>query len=139
MNPKNKLTPLHIVEVITGCGGLASAFEHKPLPVFVVTRHGRSKKCFSRETAIRRLAHFMTQKVFDRAGANTHEGGYQKEENGIIHFSRGELTLTYWQAHFRCEKRIRKLLAKKRGIAKWQAEWDKWKGQHDELMKRRPY
>ncbi|MGO3396461.1 MAG: hypothetical protein ACTINL_08165 [Serratia proteamaculans] len=104
-----------------------------------MTRHGRSKKFFSREPAIRRLAHFMVQKTFDRAGIPTHEGGYQKEEGGIIHFNRGEITLDYWQAHHRCERRIRKLLARKRDKEKWQREYDDWASKHDELMKRRPF
>lgn len=108
-----------------------SAFQLKPLPVYVVTRHGRSKKCFSRETAISRLCHFMVQKTFDRAGIPTHEGGHQ--------INRGEITLDYWQAHHRCERRIRKLLARKREKEKWQREYDDWASKHDELMKRRPF
>lgn len=119
--------------------GIDDAFQLKQQPVYVVTRHGRSKKSFSRETAIRRLAHFMVQKTFDRAGVPTHEGGYQKEEDGITHFHRGEITLGYWQAHHRCERRIRKLLARKREKEKWQREYDEWASKHDDLMKRRPY
>ncbi|BEL77655.1 hypothetical protein SM12BL1_39580 [Serratia marcescens] len=122
-----------------GSIGIDNAFQLKQQPVYVVTRHGRSKKSFSRETAIRRLAHFMVQKTFDRAGVPTHEGGYQKEEGGVIHFHRGEITLGYWQAHHRCERRIRKLLARKRDKEKWQREYDEWVSKHDDLMKRRPY
>lgn len=122
-----------------GIIGIEDAFQLKQQPVYVVTRHGRSKKSFSRETAIRRLAHFMVQKTFDRAGVPTHEGGYQKEEGGVIHFHRGEITLGYWQAHHRCERRIRKLLARKREKEKWQREYDEWASKHDDLMKRRPY
>ncbi|MDS0778203.1 MULTISPECIES: hypothetical protein [Serratia] len=122
-----------------GSIGIDDAFQLKQQPVYVVTRHGRSKKSFSRETAIRRLAHFMVQKTFDRAGVPTHEGGYQKEEGGVIHFHRGEITLGYWQAHHRCERRIRKLLARKRDKEKWKREYDEWASKHDDLMKRRPY
>ncbi|MBN5232231.1 hypothetical protein JY446_23130 [Serratia marcescens] len=122
-----------------GSIGIDDAFQFKQQPVYVVTRHGRSKKSFSREAAIRRLAHFMVQKTFDRAGVPTHEGGYQKEEGGVIHFHRGEITLGYWQAHHRCERRIRKLLARKRDKEKWQREYDEWASKHDDLMKRRPY
>ncbi|HFD7737995.1 TPA: hypothetical protein ACF54C_001735 [Serratia marcescens] len=122
-----------------GSIGIDDAFQLKQQPVYVVTRHGRSKKSFSRETAIRRLAHFMVQKTFDRAGVPTHEGGYQKEEGGVIHFHRGEITLGYWQAHHRCERRIRKLLARKRDKEKWQREYDEWAAKHNDLMKRRPY
>lgn len=122
-----------------GSIGIDDAFQLKQQPVYVVTRHGRSKKSFSRETAIRSLAHFMVQKTFDRAGVPTHEGGYQKEEGGVIHFHRGEITLGYWQAHHRCERRIRKLLARKREKEKWQREYGEWASKHDDLMKRRPY
>ncbi|OPJ96304.1 hypothetical protein [Serratia marcescens] len=122
-----------------GSIGIDDAFQLKQQPIYVVTRHGRSKKSFSRETAIRRLAHFMVQKTFDRAGVPTHEGGYQKEEGGVIHIHRGEITLGYWQAHHRCERRIRKLLARKREKEKWQREYDEWAAKHDDLMKRRPY
>ncbi|HEN3243059.1 TPA: hypothetical protein ACGPOD_004647, partial [Yersinia enterocolitica] len=39
-------------------GGIEIAFQLRPEPVYFVMRHGRRKKCFSRETAISRLAHF---------------------------------------------------------------------------------
>ncbi|WP_129543397.1 hypothetical protein [Serratia sp. 1D1416] len=115
------------------------AFALKSVPVYVVTRHGRTKKLFSRSAAISNLAHFMAQKTFDRAGISTHEGGYQREENGVIIFSRGELTVAYLQAHYRCERRIRKIIARKREKEKWQREYDEWTAKHDELIKRRPY
>jgi hypothetical protein len=33
-------------------------------PLFVAVRHGRIKKCFTRDTAIRYLAFFMTTEAF---------------------------------------------------------------------------
>lgn len=52
-------------------GGVEVAFQLRPEPVYFVMRNGRRKKCFSRETAINRLAHFMTEKVFKRAGVKS--------------------------------------------------------------------
>ena len=37
-------------------------------PLFFVTRHGRTKKCLTRKTAIRYLAFFMTTRAFERSG-----------------------------------------------------------------------
>ena len=37
-------------------------------PLFVAVRHGRIKKCFTRDTAIRYLAFFMTTGAFERSG-----------------------------------------------------------------------
>lgn len=119
--------------------GIDDAFQLKPLPVYVVTRHGRSKKCFSREAAISRLCHFMVQKTFDRAKIETHEGASYQEDNGCITYQRGELTLDYWQAHYRCVNRVRKLLAIQRKAKKWEKEYDEWARKHDDLMKRRPF
>ncbi|EDL6702617.1 hypothetical protein CV173_24285, partial [Salmonella enterica] len=36
--------------------------------LFVAMRHGRMKRCFSRDTAIRWLAHFLTSHSFTRSG-----------------------------------------------------------------------
>lgn len=119
--------------------GIADAFQLKPLPVYVVTRHGRSKKCFSRETAISRLCHFMVQKTFDRARIETHENANYQENNGCITYQRGEPTIDYWQAHYRCVRRVRKLLARRREKIKWQQEHDDLASKYDDLMKRRPF
>lgn len=35
--------------------------------LFVAVRHGRIKKCFTRDTAIRYLAFFMTSEAFERS------------------------------------------------------------------------
>ncbi|ATM85048.1 hypothetical protein [Yersinia frederiksenii] len=104
-------------------GGIEVAFQLNPEPVYFVMRHGRrKKKCLSRETAINRLAHFMTEKVFKRAGVNSRVGETYKEVNGIIHWNRGESSPDYIAAHTRCVRRIRRLLAKRREILKQEAK-----------------
>lgn len=120
-------------------GGIEIAFQLKPEPVYFVMRHGRRKKCFSRETAINRLAHFMTEKVFKRAGVSSSIGETYTEVDGCIHWNRGESSPEYISAHKRCMRRIRRLLAKQREMLKWQKKYEKWSSQHIELMKTKPY
>ncbi|ECK2141178.1 hypothetical protein FQW43_15395 [Salmonella enterica subsp. enterica serovar Enteritidis] len=88
-------------------------------PVYFVERHRRTKKCFSRSSAINRLIHFMVQHVFDKYKIPTHEGGYEREVDGVIHFSRGELTSQYWRAYNRTYYRVLRIMARKREIQKW--------------------
>lgn len=88
-------------------------------------RHGRHKKCFSRETAINRLAHFMTEKVFKRAGVSSRIGETYTEVDGCIHWNRGESSPEYIAAHNRCIIRIRRLLAKQREALKQKAKKEK--------------
>ncbi|WP_145525705.1 hypothetical protein [Yersinia rohdei] len=120
-------------------GGIEVAFQLKPEPVYFVMRHGRSKKCLSRETAINRLAHFMTEKVFKRAGVSSRIGDKYTEIDGGIHWDKGEPSPEYITAHKRCIRRIRHLLAKQREKIKWQNKYEKWSRQHIELMKTKPY
>lgn len=108
-------------------------------PVYFVERHRRTKKCFSRSSAINRLIHFMVQHVFDKYQIPTHEGGYEREVDGVIHFSRGELTGQYWRAYNRTYYRVLRVMAKKREIQKWNEKYDAWAAQRDELMKQKPY
>lgn len=103
-------------------------------PLFVAQLHGRMKKCFSRSGAISRLAHFMVQHVFDKHKIPTHQGGGEKEIAGIVLFSRGELTMNYLKAHYRAERRIRHILARKREMKKW---CEKWERMHDRYIKER--
>ncbi|CNH89505.1 hypothetical protein ACSMDF_13600 [Yersinia enterocolitica] len=113
-------------------GGVEVAFQLRPEPVYFVMRHGRRKKCFSRETAINRLAHFMTEKVFKRAGVKSRVGEtYTTLEDGRIAHNRGEHTIDYIIAHSRCMRRIRRLLAKRREILRQEA---KKKKQTDSLI-----
>lgn len=120
-------------------GGIEVAFQLRPEPVYFVMRHGRRKKCLSRETAINRLSHFMTEKVFKRAGVSSRVGEKYTQVDGCIHWERGEPSPEYISAHNRCMRRIRRLLAKQREILKWQKKYDKWSKQHIELMKTKPY
>ncbi|HFO2530940.1 TPA: hypothetical protein ACHJX8_000470 [Yersinia enterocolitica] len=121
-------------------GGIEVAFQLKPEPVYFVMRHGRRKKCFSRDTAIRYMAFYMTDKVFKRAGILSRVGEtYTTLEDGRIAHNRGEHTIDYIIAHSRCMRRIRRLLAKQREILKWQKKYEKWSNQHIELMKTKPY
>ncbi|ENA1760216.1 hypothetical protein ABF236_000861 [Yersinia ruckeri] len=120
-------------------GGIESAFQLKPEPIYFVMRHGRSKKCLSRETAINRLAHFMTEKVFKRADISSRVGEMYTEVEGCIHWDRGEPSPDYISAHYRCMRRIRRLLAKQREIIKWRNKYEKWSSQHKELIETKPY
>ncbi|EPZ8124477.1 hypothetical protein ACXV6R_002320 [Yersinia enterocolitica] len=112
-------------------GGIETAFQLRTEPVYFVMRHGRRKKCLSRETAINRLAHFMTEKVFKRAGVDSRIGDIYTEIDGSIHWDRGEPSPDYIAAHTRCVRRIRRLLAKRREILKQEA---KKKKQTDSLI-----
>ncbi|OVZ98293.1 hypothetical protein CBW53_05045 [Yersinia frederiksenii] len=112
-------------------GGIEVAFQLKPEPVYSITRHGRRKKCLSRETAINRLAHFMTEKVFKRADINSRIGDKYTQVDGCIHWDRGEPSPDYIAAHTRCVRRIRRLLAKQRETLKQEA---KKKKQTDYLL-----
>ncbi|MER0046543.1 hypothetical protein ABRP56_09125 [Pectobacterium odoriferum] len=120
-------------------GGINEAFQLIDLPVFVVSRHGRYKKCFSRDTAINRLAHFMTEKVYFRAGIDSRHLNTRIVRDGVEMWQRGEVLPRYVESHERCERRIRRLLARKRKIKDWQKRYDSWVVKYDELMKDRPY
>lgn len=121
-------------------GGIEVGIQLKQSPIYVAERHGRRKKCFSRDTAIRYMAFYMTDKVFKRAGILSRVGEtYTTLEDGRIAHNRGEHTIDYIIAHSRCMRRIRRLLAKQREILKWQKKYEKWSNQHIELMKTKPY
>ncbi len=48
---------------------LALQKHHTPVgDLYAAIRHGRMKRCFSRDTAIRWLAHFLTSHSFTRSG-----------------------------------------------------------------------
>ena len=67
--PLNKNSFVSHIKKMSEADGINAALTLSETPVFFITRHGRYKKCFSRNTAINHLAHFMTHKVFERAGA----------------------------------------------------------------------
>ncbi|MBG6243577.1 MAG: hypothetical protein EKE20_18090 [Candidatus Symbiopectobacterium sp. Dall1.0] len=81
-------------------------------PVYVVSHHGKKFRCFSRETAIKRLSHFMAQRMFHRAGIETRPVTKIDRDDTIIHYVNRPIE-RYWLAQARCERRLRKLLTKK--------------------------
>ncbi|WP_329502673.1 hypothetical protein [Klebsiella aerogenes] len=97
-------------------------------PVYVVSRHGYSKRCLSRSAAINNLAHYMVTKTFHLAGIETNELAFN--ESGP--HSTGHHTQQYLFAHNRCARRVRRILARKREIQNWHAKWDRM---HDRFIK----
>ncbi|WP_350305552.1 hypothetical protein [Photorhabdus viridis] len=96
---------------------IENAFGVKSLPVYVVNRHGHYYKRFSRDSAINKLAHIMTQKVFSRAGRQTN---YPVRpiigEDNEVRWKIGELLPDYIQCHKRAIRRIRLLLRRQKEI-----------------------
>ncbi|EOC4967819.1 hypothetical protein ACI4V9_002230 [Klebsiella aerogenes] len=100
-------------------------------PVFVVSRHGYSKRCLSRSAAINNLAHYMVTKTFHLAGIETNEPVFDESGRPVAH-STGHHTQQYLFAHDRCARRVRRILARKREIQNWHAKWDRM---HDRFIK----
>lgn len=113
------------------------AFQKHQTPVgdlFVATRHGRMKRCFSRDTAIRHLAHFLASHAFARSGfAERHPDTREARPDGEV-WVRGAVTQSYFEAHQRTVRRLRRMLASKREAQKWLAKWDAF---HDRCVKER--
>lgn len=104
-------------------------------PLFVAERHGRMKKCFSRDTAIRYLAFFMTSHAFERSGfQQRHPDALSVHPVHGEAWVRGGVTREYYVAHQRCIRRLRRILAKKREMQKWCERWD---AMHDDYVKER--
>lgn len=102
-------------------------------PLFVAQRHGRIKKCFSRDTAIRYLAFFMTTWAFEASGFPCRHPDVRSVHP--IHgeaWERGGVTREYYMAHQRCIRRLRRILARKRAMQKWCEKWD---AMHDRFVK----
>lgn len=108
-------------------------------PLFVAERHGRMKKCFSRDTAIRYLAFFMTSHAFERSGFQQRHPQVRIDRDDREVWRDGETKTEYLSAHQRCVRRLRRLLAKKREMQKWCEKYDAWVAQRDELMKQKPF
>lgn len=119
--------------------GITTAFEHKPILVYVINRHGRQYKCFSRNTAINKLAHIMTQKAFDVIKKPSRHPDTPIQREGYISYQRGETLPEYWRCHKRAVRRIRLLLNKKREIEKWEEKHTKLKQAYSELIFTKPY
>jgi len=129
MNVKQPAVDLALQKYATPVGDL-----------FVAIRHGRMKRCFSRETAIRYLAFFMTTCAFERSGFK------QRHPDALVThpvhgkaWKRGGITEGYYFAHQRTVRRIRRILAKKREIAKWQKDYDAAASNIALLLSQKPY
>lgn len=120
---------------------LAFQIHHTPVGnLFVAMRHGRMKRCFGRDTAIRWLAHFLTSHSFTRSGLKQrHPDFLVEQDHGEQVWRRGETTDAYHRAHQRTIRRLRLILARKREIQKWNEKYDEWAVRWDELMKQKPY
>lgn len=109
-----------------------SAFAKELQPVYVVSRHGYSRRFLSRSAAISNLAHYMVTKTFHRAGLNTNEPDEPVFSNGILVNRMVQHTQQYLFAHKRCMRRIRRILERKRETQKWLEKWD---AMHDRYVK----
>ena len=101
-------------------------------PLFVAVRHGRTKKCFTRDTAIRYLAFFMTTQAFARSGFQQRHPRVRIDRNDMEVWRDGETKAEYLAAHQRCERRLRRILNRKREMQKWCEKWD---SMHDRYTK----
>lgn len=109
---------------------LAFQIHHTPVGnLFVAMRHGRMKRCFSRDTAIRYLAFFMTTWAFEASGFMCRHPDVKM--HGEV-WERGDITKEYHFAHQRCVRRLRRILARKRDMQKWCEKWD---AMHDRFVK----
>lgn len=111
-------------------------------PLFVAERHGRIKKCFSRDTAIRYLAFFMTTWAFEASGFPCRHPDVLAAHplNPDLNcWQRGGVTHEYCMAHQRCERRLRRILAKKRAYQKWKEKLNTLTDQYHEHLKQKPY
>lgn len=112
---------------------LAFQIHHTPVgPLFVAARHGRQKKCFSRDTAIRYLAFFMTTEAFRRSGFQQRHPRVRIDRDDMEVWRDGETKAEYLAAHQRCERRLRRILTRKREMQKWCEKWD---SMHDRYTK----
>lgn len=100
--------------------------------LFAASRHGRMKKCFSRDTAIRYLAFFMATEAFERSGFKQRHPDVRIDRDDIPMWRRGETTAEYLAAHQRTVRRLRRILARKREAQLWLAKWDAF---HDRYVK----
>lgn len=115
-----------------------SALQACDSTVYVVTRHGRRRRFLSRSAAINNLVHFMVAGTFDKAGIPTHEPTQRVLHEGVYVNQRGSLTEGYWNAHHRTHRRLMKMLARQRVIAKWQKDYDAATSTIAQLLSHKP-
>lgn len=129
------------LKLSTSAVDMALQIYHTPAgALYVAMRHGRMKRCFSRDTAIRYLAFFMTSRAFSRSGFRERHPDtlVDHPEHGEV-WQRGAVTREYELAHWRTIRRIRQLLARKREIVKWQKNYDAATQQIAQLLSEKPY
>ncbi len=119
--------------------GIDAAFSRPLRPVYIVTRHGFRKRCLSRSAALNNLAHYMTTYVFHHLGNCTRNPDIPVLRDGMLVYQLGLPTDRYLDAHARCVRRIRRLLARKREIQQWQEKHDALTEQYREFMKTKPF
>lgn len=78
--------------------------------MYEVMRHGRVYYRRTLEAAINKMAHIMTQKVFNLCGIVINEPDTTIYEDGTLKYRRGELTERYLSAHRRCTRKLLKLI-----------------------------
>ncbi|HAG2208826.1 TPA: hypothetical protein G8V49_001031 [Salmonella enterica] len=109
-------------------------------PVYFVKRRGWKRRTLSRKAALNNLAYFMVVDVFLLFGWPLH---YADIPLGPGRVQRGDLTVKYYEAHKRCVRRLRRILAHKSEIQKWHSRWvvtyERHAKERDELMKQKPY
>ncbi|MCC8386165.1 hypothetical protein [Photorhabdus laumondii] len=121
--------------IISG-SGIDDAFSIHTLPVYVVSRHGRSYKRQSRSSAINKLAHIMTQKVFSRAGRDTnYPVRPMVGENNVVNWTAGESLPEYIECHNRAVRRIRLLLKRRKEIDTLRMKYIYAFGEYERLKK----
>ncbi|MCC8414812.1 hypothetical protein GPY51_22805 [Photorhabdus laumondii subsp. laumondii] len=121
--------------IISG-SGIDDAFSVHTLPAYVVSRHGRSYKRQSRSSAINKLAHIMTQKVFSRAGRDTnYPVRPMVGENNVVNWTAGESLPEYIECHNRAVRRIRLLLKRRKEIDALRIKYIYAFGEYERLRK----
>ena len=129
---------IQVTKILTSA---EEAFCQVEAPVYIVTRHGRRRRFLSRSAALNNLVHFMVTGTFDKAGIPTHAEMRQvwNENVGALVHKQGELTERYWNAHHRTYRRVQKLMARRREIAKWQRNYDAATSNIAQLLSQKPY
>ncbi|EBJ7480638.1 hypothetical protein DQZ30_15510 [Salmonella enterica subsp. diarizonae] len=100
-------------------------------PVYFVERNGWKRRTLSREAALNSLAYYMVVDVFLLFGWPLR---YPDIPLSPGHVQQGDLTVEYREAHKRCVRRLRRILARKREMQKWLTKWDAF---HDRTVKER--
>lgn len=65
-------------------------------PLYVAVRHRRIKKCFTRDTAIRYLAFFMTTEAFERSGFPQRHPRVRIDRDDMEVWRDGETKASIW-------------------------------------------